>query len=303
MARMNPNPYTRGHLFALVHRVTGLLDSEDEVMAAVRALEEAGVATDDIDIFVGEQGARCLDLSGREHGRAFRLLRTLEAAVGDERETNDRIDKALRRGATLLCVKVHKRKRSVIDRFFKEVPDAALQVVPAELADEKARAVRVLKACHAREIHYWGPWAFEDAPSMVSRAIPVFFYGLFMDVDVLREKGIHPREVRQASVRGFSIRIGHRTTLVPDEQGRAYGMLMLLSHDEIDRLYADHSVRMYRPEAILCELEGGDHVAALCFMLPQPPAPDERNDSYAQPLRALGRRLGLPATYVDGMGG
>jgi diadenosine tetraphosphate (Ap4A) HIT family hydrolase len=145
MARINPDPYAGGHLFALVNRVTGLIDSEDDVTATVRALEQDGVATDDIDIFVGEQGARCLDLSGREHGRVLRLLRTLEAAVGDESETNHRIDNALRHGATLLSVKVHKGKTSAV---------------------EKARAVRALKALHGHEIHYWGTWGFEDAPAI-----------------------------------------------------------------------------------------------------------------------------------------
>jgi diadenosine tetraphosphate (Ap4A) HIT family hydrolase len=142
MARINPDPYTGGHLFALVNRVTGLLDSEDEAMATVRSLEEDGVATDDIDIFVGEQGARCLDLFGREHGRVFRLLRTLEAAVGDESATNRRIDDALRRGASLISVKVHGRK-----------------------SGEKARALRVLKALHGHELHFWGAWSFEDLPT------------------------------------------------------------------------------------------------------------------------------------------
>ena len=141
MPRFNLDPYKGGHLFALVDRVTCLLDSEDEVMATVRALEEEGVATDDIDIFAGEQGARLLDLSGREHGRVMRLLRRLEAAVGDESGANHRIDEALRRGATLLCVKVHARP------------------------SEKDRAVRVLKALHGHEIHYWGPWSFEDVQS------------------------------------------------------------------------------------------------------------------------------------------
>jgi diadenosine tetraphosphate (Ap4A) HIT family hydrolase len=141
LARINCDPYAGFHLYALVNRVTGLLDREDEVNATVRALEEAGVATDDINIFTGEQGARCLDLSGREHGRAVRLLRTLEAAVGGEGETNHRIDEALHQGATLLCVKIHKPR-----------------------SDEKGRAVRVLQAQHAHEIHYWGTWGFEDMP-------------------------------------------------------------------------------------------------------------------------------------------
>src|SRR5215475_14141430 len=110
MARVNPDPYAGGHLFALVNRVTGLLDTEDGVRATVRALEQDGVATDDIDIFVGEQGARRLDLFGREHGRVIRVLRKLEAAVGDESETNKRIDNALRQGGTLLSVKVRTGK-------------------------------------------------------------------------------------------------------------------------------------------------------------------------------------------------
>ena len=42
MARINSDPYAGGHLFALVNRVTGLLDSEAEVSATVRALEEDG---------------------------------------------------------------------------------------------------------------------------------------------------------------------------------------------------------------------------------------------------------------------
>jgi diadenosine tetraphosphate (Ap4A) HIT family hydrolase len=140
MARINPDPYVGGHVFGLVNRVTALIDTTDEAKATVSALEADGVATDDIDIFVGEQGARRLDLSGREQGRITRLLRKLEAAVGDESAPNHRIDEALRQGATLLSVKVHNRK------------------------DEKTRALRVLKA-HGHEIHYWGRWAFEDVRS------------------------------------------------------------------------------------------------------------------------------------------
>jgi len=160
MARINCDPYDGGHLFALVNRVTCLFDREDEVTATVRALEEEGVATDDIDVFVGEQGAQCLDLSGRGHGRAASLLRTLEDAVADMGETNHRIDDALRRGATLLCVKLHKRPLVSHDA------DGRLHVSLFERqSEEKARAVRVLRAFHAHEIHYWGPWSVEDVPS------------------------------------------------------------------------------------------------------------------------------------------
>ena len=143
MARVNCDPYAGGHLFALVHRVTALLDSQDVVNATVKALEESGVATDDINVFTGEQGAKCLDLSGREHGKAFWLLRTLEAAMGHEGETNHRIEEALHHGATLLCVKVHLK----------------------HITDEKARVLKVFKQLHAHEIHYWGSFHVEDMAS------------------------------------------------------------------------------------------------------------------------------------------
>ena len=76
MAHVNCDPYAGGHLFALANRVTCLLDGEEAVMTAVRALEEGGVATEDIDVFTGEEGAKVLDLFGRNHGRAVRLLRS-----------------------------------------------------------------------------------------------------------------------------------------------------------------------------------------------------------------------------------
>jgi hypothetical protein len=160
MSQVNCDPYAGGHLFALVNRVTCLFDREDEVTGAVRALEEEGVASDDIAVFVGEEGARCLDLFGRGHGRAVRLLRSLEDAMADSGETHQRIDAALRRGASLLCVKLHKRP------LISQDDDGKLHVALFErMSDEKARALRVLKAVHAHEIHYWGPWSVEDVPS------------------------------------------------------------------------------------------------------------------------------------------
>lgn len=162
MARVNQDPYAGGHLFALVNRVTALLDSEEAVKATVRALEEDGVSTDDIDLFTGEQGAKCLDLSGREHGRAVHLLRVLEAAMGDERETNQRIDAALRQGATLLCVKTQPTLPAMMHAL---AHPSSLATFRKQKNDDKARALRVFKAVHAHEIHYWGAWSFEDVPS------------------------------------------------------------------------------------------------------------------------------------------
>ena len=73
---------------------------------------------------------------------------------------------------------------------------------------------------------------------MTERCIEAFFYGLFMDDNLLRSKGIVPMNPRPASVEGFGLRIGKRATLVPARHERSYGMVMGLTHQQLKTLYA-----------------------------------------------------------------
>ncbi|HEY7607910.1 MAG TPA: gamma-glutamylcyclotransferase family protein [Alphaproteobacteria bacterium] len=133
------------------------------------------------------------------------------------------------------------------------------------------------------------------------RRIAVFFYGLFMDEALLREKGVQPRRRRLASVENFRLVIGARATLVPSANAAAHGVLYSLTHGDVDALYADDSVRAYRPEAVAARLADGSVVPALCFNLPAPPSAEERNPHYAARLRALAERIGLPPDYVSSL--
>jgi hypothetical protein len=136
---------------------------------------------------------------------------------------------------------------------------------------------------------------------MADRRLEVFFYGLFMDADALRAKGLDPVNTRQAQVEGRALRIGQRATLVESPASAVYGILMGLTHAEIDQLYADPSVRMYRPEAVRAELSDGSIIAALCFNLVTAPSVEEANPAYAATLRDLGRKLDLPAHYIESL--
>jgi hypothetical protein len=133
---------------------------------------------------------------------------------------------------------------------------------------------------------------------VADRRIPVFFYGLFMDAGALTAKGLHPTNVRRASLPGHGLRIGERAALVPTPDGRVHGMLMDLTHGEIDRLYSEPGVSVYRAEPVVCDTDGGS-VVALAFNLPVPPGPEQSNPAYAEKLRSLAARLQLPVEYVD----
>ena len=133
---------------------------------------------------------------------------------------------------------------------------------------------------------------------MESRRIDVFFYGLFMDAEILRAKGLHPTDGRQACVSGMALRIGRRATLVPEPGKSVYGFVFRLSHEEIEQLYAEPSVAAYRPEAVIAQLADQSRIPALCFNLPPSSETEPANPEYAEKLRALASRLGLPAEYA-----
>ena len=132
-----------------------------------------------------------------------------------------------------------------------------------------------------------------------SRRVDAFFYGLFMDEELLRARGLNPGGAERAMVEGFALRIGQRAALVPSTGGRVYGIVSSLTLSELDRLYSDASVQAYKPQAVLAQLEGGGVVAALCYNLLEPPSPHERNPEYAKKLRAIATKIALPAHYVS----
>lgn len=133
---------------------------------------------------------------------------------------------------------------------------------------------------------------------MSDRRIDAFFYGLFMDSEVLRASNVTPFNSRRAYVDDFALRIGQRATLVPSAGARAYGVLFALTHLELERLYAAPGLDQYRPEAVLAQPLGGRRSPALCYNLREAPRPEERNPEYAVRLRHVLRNLEFPAEYV-----
>ena len=133
---------------------------------------------------------------------------------------------------------------------------------------------------------------------MTDRRIDGFFYGLFMDSDVLRESQVVAVNPRQAYVDGYALRIGRRATLVRTPGARAYGMVFALTHDELDKLYTAPGLEQYRPEAILAHLMEGETLPALCYNLREAPGPHEANTEYAASLRAALGKLEFPPEYI-----
>ncbi len=134
---------------------------------------------------------------------------------------------------------------------------------------------------------------------MNERRVDGFFYGLFMDTTILRDSGVVPESPRRAYVDDFALRIGKRATLIRSRGARAYGMVIALTHRELEQLYRAPGLEEYRPEAVLAKGVDGEILPALCYNLLAEPRPDERNPQYAARLQQILRDLGFPSDYVN----
>ena len=126
----------------------------------------------------------------------------------------------------------------------------------------------------------------------------VFFYGLYMDPEILEDKGVRPRNPRKASVKGYQLRVGNRATLLREEDKVAHGILYSLTHAEIDKLYWGAGLDCYVSEAVAVDTEQAGNIVALCCNLLIPPADTETNPGYLNQLEACMHKLGLPAPTI-----
>lgn len=132
----------------------------------------------------------------------------------------------------------------------------------------------------------------------MSSETEIFFYGLFMDVELLINSGAMPSNPRRAYVDDFMLRLGRRAALVPAPGARVYGMVMTLTHLELESLYGTPGLEHYYPEAVLATLFEGGTTPALCYNLLPGPDAHEVNPEYAQRLKQILTKLDFPAEYV-----
>ena len=126
----------------------------------------------------------------------------------------------------------------------------------------------------------------------------VFFYGLFMDKDLLKGKGINPHNIKRAFLKGYQLKIGERATLVPDKEACSYGIVMELDINELHNLYGSDGVEDYVPQTVQVYTIVGEPIEAVSYILPMEKISGS-NSEYAIKLAKLAKKLELPDYYID----
>ena len=135
---------------------------------------------------------------------------------------------------------------------------------------------------------------------MTEPRVWVFFYGSYMNFDVLQEVGLVPERWESARLDGFDIRIQPRANVVPSDQHCVYGIVATATHEELARLYAhaqDVLGEVYLPQAVLVRTLAGLWRPALCYVCPEmPPRPPD--NAYVARIVEPARDFGFPKWYV-----
>ena len=136
---------------------------------------------------------------------------------------------------------------------------------------------------------------------MTAPEIRTFFYGSYINLDVLKEVDYTPRQYEVARLPGFDITIRPLANLVRSDRHTVYGIVATGTHAELARLY-DHAERVlggrYLPEAVLVQTVSGRWMAVLVYIAPQQRgerAADDYVDRIVQPAKAYG----FPAWYIE----
>ena len=112
---------------------------------------------------------------------------------------------------------------------------------------------------------------------MTAAKVWTFFYGSFINLDVLAKVGLVPERHEVARLAGFDITIRPLANPVRSDQHVVYGIVAAATHDELRRLYAyaehDPSLRFTAAWG-----RGGER--ALLHVRPPSPGCSERAASY-----------------------
>jgi hypothetical protein len=131
------------------------------------------------------------------------------------------------------------------------------------------------------------------------RKVLTFFYGSFMNLEVLAKADVRPSEPRMARLDGWELRIAPRATLVPAAGRSVYGVLAQLTHPDVDKLYTKDwfGFGAYLPEAVLVSDSAEQHLPALVYISWEPPG-DKPSAQYLAKMVTVARELGFPDWYV-----
>jgi len=133
----------------------------------------------------------------------------------------------------------------------------------------------------------------------MSKDILCFFYGSFMNREVMAKANHVLDRWEVATLPGFDLRIAPHANLIPSAGRMAFGLLTPMTHAKLDRLYGSQSRgEEYLPESVLVLRGDNSYRAATTYLVSdmEPGTPDQ---DYLEMIAKPAQEYGFPDWYVE----
>jgi hypothetical protein len=130
--------------------------------------------------------------------------------------------------------------------------------------------------------------------------VATFFYGSFINLDVLKQVELVPDDIEVARLAGFDLEIRPLANLVRSDRHLVYGIVASATHAELERLYRFAETDLggrYLPEAVLVE-GAGTFRPALTHIAPGLSGEPATFD-YVERIARPAREFGFPDWYIE----
>jgi len=132
---------------------------------------------------------------------------------------------------------------------------------------------------------------------MNSDSVQGFFYGLYMDPELLQSLGVTVSKSRLACLDNSQLDLRGLIKTIPAPGQKVWGMLIELTKQDLEFLYSREGAKAYHQERVTVSLLEREMVAATCYNLPVDEA-GVFNQAYVMKLVPVLKKLSFPEAYV-----
>ena len=136
---------------------------------------------------------------------------------------------------------------------------------------------------------------------MTKQSIWTFFYGSYINLDVLREVDYIPDQYKVTILYGYDITIQPLANIARSSQSSVYGIVATASHEELKTLYVHAETvlgGLYLPEPVLVETLDRTWVSAMCYIAPSLEKKPASN-TYIDKIVTPAKEYDFPEWYIQ----
>ncbi|MFQ5486321.1 MAG: gamma-glutamylcyclotransferase family protein [Desulfobacterales bacterium] len=132
----------------------------------------------------------------------------------------------------------------------------------------------------------------------MSETVEAFFYGLYMDSELLKSLGFMPGSVQKAKVDSYVINLFGSVKIVPKVNCVVWGNLIELPKQDLEAMYSFESTKAYSPEIVQVIESNGNTKNVSCYNVVETSG-ELFNSEYHEKLVQTLIRLGFPTEYIS----